>query len=111
MLEIIWESTGIMAEAQEAEELDNSLEEVSVSDSSSVFTDIDHETETSIGCEACKEEVSLKCGSVKNHIKNKSSREKLACKEAREKDIATCTSLRKHNEEVHLKGEMLRFPS
>ena len=59
-------------------------------------------------CEACKEEVSLKCSSVRNHIKSdkhKSSREKLACKEAQEKDIAT--SLRKYNEEVHLKGEML----
>ena len=59
-------------------------------------------------CEACKKEVSLKCSSLRNHIKSdkhKSSREKLACKEAREKDIAT--SLRKHNEEVHSKGEML----
>ena len=32
----------IMAEAQEAEDLENGLEEVSVSNSSSVFTDIDH---------------------------------------------------------------------
>ena len=58
--------------------------------------------------EACKEEVSMKCSSVRNHIKSykhKSIREKLACKETQAKDIAT--SLTKHNEEVHLKGEML----
>ena len=33
---------GIKAEAQEAEDLESGLEEVSVSDSSSVFTDFDH---------------------------------------------------------------------
>ena len=57
-------------------------------------------------CEAYKEEVSLKCSSVRNHIKSakhKSSEEKMTHRQAREKDIAA--SLKRHNEEVHLKSE------
>ena len=58
-------------------------------------------------CEACKEEVSLKCCIIV-HIKSekhRSSKEKLTHRQAREKDIAA--ALEEHNEEVHLKGETL----
>lgn len=52
-------------------------------------------------CEACKEEVSLKCSSIRNHVKCRKSKEALTQKQAREKDIAV--SLKEHNEETHLK--------
>ena len=55
-------------------------------------------------CWACREEVSFKCSSVKNHIKSDkhhSGKERLAGKEALNK------TLPKHNDETHLKGETL----
>ena len=59
-------------------------------------------------CRACREEVSSKCSSVKNHIKSDkyhSGKEKLAGKEARKQDIAK--TLKIHNDETHLKSEVL----
>ena len=59
-------------------------------------------------CNACREEMSLKMSSVRNHIR--STKHKEGCrrrksKEAREKSIAD--ALAAHNEESHLRGETL----
>ena len=59
-------------------------------------------------CDGCREELSLKSSSIKNHIKcskHKERKAKLAAKDKKERDIAR--ALRKHNEESHLVGENL----
>ena len=59
-------------------------------------------------CTACREEVSLKSSSVKNHTrstKHDEGKKKLAKREAREQEIAV--ALKAHNSEVHLVGETL----
>ncbi len=59
-------------------------------------------------CNACREELSLKSSSIKNHVrssKHVEGKQKLARREAREQDIAT--ALRAHNAEEHLVGEHL----
>lgn len=56
-------------------------------------------------CNACREEVSLKSSSVKNHTrsgKHNERKKKLERKEKREQEIAI--ALRAHNAEVHLAG-------
>ena len=58
-------------------------------------------------CNACREEISLR-KNITNHInckKHKSSKDKLSCKEAREKD--TATSLKVFDTEHHPVGETL----
>ena len=59
-------------------------------------------------CTACREEVSLKSSSVKNHTRSTThdeGKKKLAKREAREQEIAV--ALKAHNSEVHLVGETL----
>ena len=59
-------------------------------------------------CNACREEVSLKSSSVKNHIhsaKHTEGKTRLSKRDAREKDIAV--ALKAHNAETHLVGEKL----
>ena len=59
-------------------------------------------------CRACREEISLKSSSVRNHVKSVKhidGKKKLAGKEAREQDIAD--ALKIHNSKEHLKGETL----
>ena len=58
-------------------------------------------------CRACREEVSLKSSSVRNHVKSVKHIDvnKLAGKEAREQDIAD--ALKIHTSKEHLKGETL----
>lgn len=63
-------------------------------------------------CKACREELSLRRNIVANHIaskKHKSGKEKLAVKEARERDIAQC--LKSHDAVVHPIGETLPWSS
>ena len=57
---------------------------------------------------ACREELGLKRSVVQGHIKSTKhadGKKRLECKEAREKDISV--ALRKHDQEVHQKGETL----
>ena len=57
-------------------------------------------------CSACREQLSLKRSILKNHVesvKHRNSKERLARKGARERDIAS--SLKKYNEQVHPRGE------
>ena len=59
-------------------------------------------------CNACREQLSMKMSSLKNHIqssKHKDGVKRLKSKEAREKSIAE--ALKAHNQEAHLKGESL----
>ena len=59
-------------------------------------------------CSACREQLSLKRSILKNHVesvKHRNSKERLARKGARERDIAS--SLKKYNEQVHPRGETL----
>ena len=59
-------------------------------------------------CRACREELNLKCSTIRNHIqlvKHADGKNKVARKEAREQDIAT--ALRAHNAKEHLVGEHL----
>ena len=59
-------------------------------------------------CKACREELSLKMSSLRNHIrcaKHKEGVKRLKSKELREKSIAE--ALAAHNEQNHLKGETL----
>ena len=59
-------------------------------------------------CYGCREELSLKCSSINNHVKcskHKDRKVKLATKDKSEIDIAK--ALQKHNEETHLVGETL----
>lgn len=59
-------------------------------------------------CCACREQISLKCSVISNHIqcaKHKSSKERLESKQLREKQIAQM--LVQHNKEQHLRGETL----
>ena len=59
-------------------------------------------------CNACREEVSLKSSSVKNHTrsaKHKEGKARLSKRDAREKEIAV--ALRAHNAKTHLVGEKL----
>ena len=59
-------------------------------------------------CNACRQEMSLKMSSMRNHIrstKHEESCRRLKSKEAREKSIADALAV--HNEESHLKGETL----
>ena len=57
-------------------------------------------------CRACREEVSLRSSSIRNHLKSEKhldGKKKLAGREAREQDIAN--ALRVHNAEERLKDE------
>lgn len=59
-------------------------------------------------CKACREDVAVKRSVVVNHIKSKKheeSKERLARKESRERDIAE--SLRVHDNKTHRRGETL----
>ena len=59
-------------------------------------------------CNACREEVSLKSSSVRNHTrstKHNEGKKKLAKRVVREQEIAL--SLKAHNAETHLVGETL----
>ena len=59
-------------------------------------------------CNACREEMSLKMGSVRNHVcsvKHEKGVKKLKGKEQRERSIAEV--LAAHNQENHLRGETL----
>ena len=59
-------------------------------------------------CSACREELGLKCSTVKNHInckKHINAKEKMRLKSLKEQDIAEALS--KHNSDVHLRGDTL----
>ena len=56
-------------------------------------------------CSACREQLSMKMSSLKNHIqtsKHKDGVKRLKSKEAREKNIAE--ALKTHNQDAHLKA-------
>ena len=59
-------------------------------------------------CEACREELSLKSSSLRNHFrstKHVEGKKRIARKEARERDIAE--ALKVYNADNHLKGEIV----
>ena len=61
-------------------------------------------------CSACREELSLKKNIIASHItstKHKTSKEKLAKKEAKERDIATSLKTYRYDDTTHPAGETL----